>query len=454
MKPATLSRRGFLARSFGALTIAGLPAWYAREILADEQEKAAGAKKFGPNDRIQFGVIGSGDRFQGGLLPDMRRHQGWQIIAVCDLDREHRDKAAEKIGGEVAKYHDFRELTARKDIDAVVIATPDHWHTIPAIAAAKSGKDIYLEKPMTLTVAEGQPLVGAVRGNARVLQIGSQQRSDSRFRLAVELVRNGRIGKLQSIETRIGGAPRGGPFKEENPPEALDWDFWLGQTPKVPYIKQRCHYEFRWWYEYSGGKGTDWGAHHNDIAQWAMDMDNSGPISVESKGQAPVKPGDANYPLCYNCHTQFEVTFKYASGVTLVCKSGWEGSTLYKDRGEDNGVVLVGETGTIFVNRGKIAASDKKIIDEPIPADAVRVYHSNNHMGNFLECLRSRKDPICTVDVGHHSVSVCHLGNISLRLGGKKLQWDPEKERFTGDGADEGNKMVSREMRAPWKLEA
>lgn len=462
MHPAGLSRRGFLARSIGALGMAGFPHWYAHELLALQQEKAADVKRFGPNDRVQFGVIGSGDRSKQ-LIGDLSRHPGWQIIALCDVDKSHREEVSGRLKKhydekkipqvDIALYNDFRELVARKDIDAVLIVTPDHWHTIPAVAAAKAGKDIYLEKPMTLTIAEGRPLIKAVRNNKRILQVGSQQRSDARFRLAIELVRNGRIGKLQTIETRIGGAPRGGPFKQENPPEGLDWDFWLGQTPKVPYIKQRCHYEFRWWYEYSGGKGTDWGAHHNDIAQWGLDMDNSGPISVESKGEAPVKPGDSQYPLHYNCHTQFEITFKYASGVTLLCKSGWENSMLYKDKGEDNGVIFVGDKGSIFVNRGKIIASDKKIIDEPLPQDAVRVYHSSNHMGNFLEGVRNRKDPICNVDIGHHSVTVCHLGNISLRLGGKKLQWNPEAEQFTGDGAAEGNKMVKREMRAPWRLE-
>jgi predicted dehydrogenase len=289
---------------------------------------------------------------------------------------------------------------------------------------------------MTLTIAEGRPLIKAVRDNKRILQVGSQQRSDARFRLACELVRNGRIGKLHTVETRIGGAPKGGPFKEEEPPMGLDWDFWLGQTTKVPYIKQRCHYEFRWWYEYSGGKGTDWGAHHNDIAHWAMGMDENGPLSVESEGEAPKVPNG------YNCHTKFRVTFKYPNDVTVICMSDGE-----------NGVLFKGDKGEIFVSRGTIRGSKEELIKEPLHSGDARLYTSNNHMGNFFECLRSRKDPICPVTIGHSSVTACHIANISLRLGGRKLQWNAEKELFFGEGSDEANKMVSREMRAPWKID-
>ncbi len=455
-----LSRRGFLARSFGALVAAGLPAWYAHEIIAAEEEKAAGAKKLGPNDKINIGVIGTGDRFGGirkskdgkpeyhGLLGDLRRHKDqWQIVACCDVDQGRREITAwnaaegdETRTKQIAKYNDYRELCNRKDIDAVVIVTPDHWHTLPAICAAKNNKDIYIEKPLTLTVDEGKALVKAVRGNQRILAVGSQQRSDSRFRLACELVRNGRIGKVQAIETRIGGINPEGPFKEAEVPEGLDWDFWLGQTPKVPYIPQRCHYQFRWWYEYSGGKTTDWGAHHNDIAQWGLGMDKAGPISVESEGKQDTRPN------CYNVHYQFKITYKYPGDVTLTCMSGGE-----------NGVLFSGDKGWIFVSRGTIRGGtepgkeDKKVIDEPLGKDATRLYVSNHHMGNWLECVRSRKDPICNVDIGHRSVTVCHLGNISLRLGGKALKWDPSEEKFIGDA--EANGMLSRTMRAPWKLE-
>jgi predicted dehydrogenase len=438
MNRGNLSRRGFLQRSLAALTLgAGLPAWYAREVLATEAATAPARE--GANDRIQIGVIGSGDRFKGGLLHDVKRQKDLRVIAACDVDRSHREEVAHIVEqtwkGKCDKYNDFRDLCARKDIDAVVVATPDHWHAIPAIAAMKAGKDVYGEKPLALTVAEGQAMVKAARATHRVYQVGSQQRSDNRFRLACELVRNGRIGKVKTIETRIGDNPQGGPFPEVPVPEGLDWDFWLGQTPKVPYVKERCHYQFRWWYEYSGGKMTDWGAHHNDIAQWALGMDDSGPVTVEAEGTPP-----NTKPNSYNCHAHFKVTYTYANGTTLLCLSDGE-----------NGIRFEGEDGRwIFVSRSRIDASDKKLLDEPLPNDAVRLYVSHDHMGNWRDCLRSRKHPVTDVAIGHRSVSVCHIGVIALRTG-KKLKWDPAKEEFLGD--DEANGWLSRPMRAPWKLE-
>jgi predicted dehydrogenase len=333
-------------------------------------------------------------------------------------------------------YKDFRELLDRKDVNAVTIATPDHWHTLVALEALRKGKDVYCEKPLTLTIDEGKLLVKTVRDTGRVFQVGSQQRSDARFRLACQLVRNGRIGKLTKVETRIGDNPRGGPFPVVAPPKELDWDFWQGPTPKVEYVERRCHYEFRWWYEYSGGKMTDWGAHHNDIAQWGLGADSTGPVAVEAEGEKPSAD-----PHSYNCHPTFKVTYTYANGARVVCTSGGE-----------NGVRFEGEGGRwIFVSRGRIGASDKKLLDEPLPADAVRLYVSNNHMGNFLEGVRTRKATVCPAEVGHRSVSVCHLGAIALRSG-KKLKWDPAQEVFVGDA--EANKWLSRPMRAPWKLEA
>jgi predicted dehydrogenase len=452
MSASGLSRRGFLATSLGTLTAAGLPMWYAKETLAAVDEQPA--KRVGANDKLQIGLIGTGDRCKGVISPVLRR-QDCEIVAVCDVDQKHMDEVAFIVAGgqparkdregkeipakpptkpEPKKFKDYRDLVGQKDIDLVFIVTPDHWHTLPCIAAAKAGKDIYIEKPLTLTVAEGQALVKAVKASNRVLQVGSQQRSDARFRLACELVRNGRIGKIKTVETRIGGGPKGGPFKEEDPPTELDWDFWLGQTPKVPYIKERCHYQFRWWYEYSGGKMTDWGAHHNDIAQWALGMDESGPVSVMGTGEA------STVPNTYNTHTKFEVTYEYPNGTTLICKSDGE-----------NGVHFEGEEGWIFVSRSTIRASDKKIIEEPLSSSAVRLYKSNDHMGNFLSCVRSREKPICHESIGHRSVSVCHIGAIALRFfPGKKLTWDPSAEKFSETDA---NQHLAREMRAPWKLE-
>jgi predicted dehydrogenase len=435
MQRGNLSRRGFLARSLAGLTVgAGLPLWFARETLAAKEEKAAKEKRAAGGDRLLMGAIGTGG--QGtGIMNAAKGHKGIQFVAVCDVDASHRDRAALQIGKDCAKHEDFRELLDRSDIDAVTIGTPDHWHTLIALYALKKGKDIYCEKPLTLTVAEGQALVKVCRAKERVFQVGSQQRSSHEFRLACELVRNGRLGQIKTVETWIGGNPKGGPFKSEPVPAELNWDFWLGQTPKVDYIKERCHYQFRWWYEYSGGKMTDWGAHHNDIAQWGLGMDGNGPVEVEAEGEAPTTKPD-----CYNCHPTFKVTYTYASGTKLVCQS------------KENGVRFEGEDGKwIFVARGKIEASDKKLLEEPLSKDATRLPVSNDHMGNFLNCVRSRERPICDVEIGHRSVSVCHIGNIALRTG-KKLKWDPVKERFVGD--DEANKWLSREMRAPWRLEA
>src|SRR5439155_16683729 len=251
-----------------------------------------------------------------------------------------------------------------RDIQAVTIGTPDHWHALVAIAAMRAGKDVYCEKPLTLTLDEGKALVRTARETNRILQTGSQQRSDARFRLACELVRNNRIGTVRRVSTFIGDNPRGGPFMVERPPEGLNWDFWLGPTPRVEYVKQRCHYEFRWWYDYSGGKMTDWGAHHNDIAQWALGMDDSGPIAVYGSGEAPDRR-----PNCYNCHPTFEAVYTYgngrdgAAGTQLVCRpqpaDNWVGRDLREGRGGrvDNGVLFEGEDNKwIFVSRSMIRA--------------------------------------------------------------------------------------------------
>lgn len=434
MEKGNLSRRGFLERSLLGMAAAGLPLWFAREELAAAEAKAED-KKGSANSRIALGIIGVGSPHSRGLqiYNDAKRHKGTEFVAVCDVDKGHVERAAKIIGGNCKQFKDYRELLDQKDIDAVLIATPDHWHTLIALESLRKKKDVYCEKPLTLTIDEGKVLVKAAKDTDRIFQVGSQQRSDGRFRLACELVRNGRLGKLKTVETRIGGNPAG-TFKTSAVPDGLDWDFWLGPTPKVDYVKQRCHYDFRWWYDYSGGKMTDWGAHHNDIAQWGLGMDDSGPVAVESEGDAPSKE-----PNSYNCHPRFKVTYTYANGVKLICQSE-----------KRNGVRFEGEDGKwIFVDRGHIEASDKKLLDEKLPENAIRLYVSNNHMGNFLDGIRTRKPTICPAQVGHRSVSVCHMGVISLRTG-KKLKWDPVKEQF--DDA-EANKMLSRPMRGPWKLE-
>jgi predicted dehydrogenase len=454
MQKGNLSRRGFMQRSLTALAAAGLPAWYAREVFAAEAR--ADEKKPAASDFILMGAIGIGPAPRRGrdIYNEAKKtKKDVKYIAACDLDKRHLEFALDmmkKDGFEDAKgYKDYRELLDNKDINAVTIAVPDHWHTLIAVEALRKGKDVYCEKPLTLTVDEGKALVKVAKETGRIFQVGSQQRSEfgGKFRLAVELVRNNRIGKIHRIETRIGGldAYKTGPFKKAAVPEGLDWDFWQGPTQAAEYIPERCHYEFRWWYEYSGGKMTDWGAHHNDIAQWALDMDQSGPIAVEGIGLADKRPD------CYNVHSNFIVHYKYANGTTLVCSHTQLPGALDPRPGHDNGVLFVGEKDQwIFVNRGTITASDKKLIDEPLPGDAKRLYESTNHMANFLDCVKSRKPTICTPDIGHRSATVCHIGVIALRTG-KQLKWDPVKEEF--DNAD-ANKMLSRPMRAPWKLEA
>ncbi len=459
MNPS-LSRRGFLAGSMSALAAAGFPAWYARELLAAEQEAGTRIRKVGPNDKITFGLVGCGGMGQADVGRFIGRPD-CQLVALCDVDKKHLDDAAKRFAeqskkagtNELAKHADFRELVNRKELDFVIVATPDHWHALASIAAMKAGKDVYCEKPLTLTIEEGKAMVKVARQTGRILQTGSQQRSEGpQWRLACELVRNGRLGKLKTIETWIGANPTSPSLPTAPPPAGLDWDFWLGPTPKVDYAEltkdghtyRRGHYEFRWWYEYSGGKMTDWGAHHNDIAQWALGTDNSGPVAVESEGTQP-----STMPNSYNCHPQFKVTYTYANGVKVICQS------------KENGVRFEGEDGKwIFVNRDarQFKASDgdakeSKLISEPLPADATRLEVSTSHGGNFIDCLRSRKQPITNLEVGHRSVSVCHMGVISLRLGGAKLQWDPAEERFVGSGSEEANKWLSRPMRPPWKLE-
>ena len=437
MPRGTLSRRGFLRATMASMTLgAGLPGWFAREVIAGEEEQgAAGRRRVGPNDRIAMGAIGVGGQGYRVMTEAVGKRPNVAMVAACDVDKGRLDAAVTKSGfADVAKYGDFRTLLDRADIDAVTVATPDHWHALIAVAALRAGKDVYCEKPMTLTIDEGKVLSRVARETGRVVQVGTQQRSDARFRLACELVRNGRIGKLTRVETRIGSNPRHKPQWPSSAPEGLDWDFWLGQAPSVPYMPARCHYNFRWWYEYSGGKVTDWGAHHNDIAQWGLGADETGPVAVEA-----VSTRIGRSPFTYACPVDFSITYTYADGVTLVCSS----------KGK-NGVMFIGEGGSIFVDRAKIEASDPRLIDDPLPQSATRLHSSSDHIREFIDCVRSREKPACDADIGHRSASVCHLGNIALRTR-ESLRWDPEAERFLN--SDEANAMLGREMRSPWRLE-
>jgi predicted dehydrogenase len=369
------------------------------------------------------------------------------VVAICDVDRNHLDAVARRYGQNgpaPEKITDFRRLLDREDIQVLINSTPDHWHTLINIGAARAGKDMYAQKPLTLTLDEGRQLVKAVRQHNIVLQTGSQQRSDRRFRLACELVRNGRIGKLQTVKVFVPAGLSDGPFRPAPVPDGMDWDQWLGQAPKVDYVKERCHSTFRWWYEYSGGPMTDWGAHHNDIAAWAIGLD--GPVSVEGKALTQPVPGGFNTP------SQFEVSFTWSNGVNHLVRTTTDDSpfgAIINKEGQRNGVRFEGSDGWIWVNRGDMQASDEAIYRTPLPDNATRLEVSSDHMGNFFECVRSRKDPVASVEVGHRSASICHLSVIAVRLG-RKLGWDPALEQFVGDGAAEGNALTKREMRAPY----
>jgi predicted dehydrogenase len=347
-------------------------------------------------------------------------------------------------------YSDFRKVLERNDIQVILNCTPDHWHTLINLAALKAGKDVYSEKPLTLTIDEGKRVVAAVGESKRILQTGSQQRSDRRFRLACELVRNGRLGQITNVTTIIPSGLRGGPFKTAAVPAKLNWDFWQGQTPDIEYVPERCHFSFRYWYTYSGGTMTDWGAHHNDIALWGLGLESSGPSTIE--GRPLVKP----IPGGYTAASEYEIHYTYANGVKHLCTStqinGPTGNVLRQPKPGElaNGIKFEGPEGWIFVTRGKIEASRPEILSEPLTSKKVSLYVSNDHMGNFFDCVRSRKAPIAEAAIGHRSVSVCHLGVIALRLG-RKLTWDPAKEQFIDD--KEANGYVSREMRKPWSYE-
>jgi predicted dehydrogenase len=430
------TRRSVLQGMAKGVALASLPTWFVSESSAATAESALlRPRRIGPNDTINVGLIGPGGPRGGyrqglGVARGMATKKGVKVVAVCDVDKVHLDSAATHFGTDTAKYVDYRELLRHRDLDAVIIGTPDHWHAVQAVDAMKAGLDVYCEKPLTLTIGEGRDIVRATNQGKRVFQTGSQQRSDARFRMACELVRNGRVGRLRTVTTHLPGGPAGGPFEAKPVPEGFDWNLWLGPAPMTPYIPERTHGNFRWWLEYSGGMLTDWGAHHNDIAQWALGMDDAGPLSVEGVGKNPPLVGQ-NF---YNTYPEFDVRYLYPNGVVLRCTNQGE-----------NGVMFEGDEGWIFVSRGRIGASDPKLLEAPLPSNAVRLEASNDHIQNFVDCVRSRKKPICHAEVGHRSVTVCHMANISLRLGGRKLAWDARREQFLND--QEANLMLNRPRR-------
>lgn len=438
---STLNRRRFLR---SALLAATAPA------IIPASAWSAKARPL-PSNRLTLGFIGCGKIAQSHFGGFLARSEV-QIVAVCDVDTTRREDGKRRVVEHYSKqkdgsrfagcdvYKDFRGLLERKDIDAVVIATPDHWHTIQAIAACNAKKDVYCEKPLTLTLREGRELVKIVRKTGRVFQTGSQQRSSKEFRTACELVRNGVIGRITEVRAGVGPSSKWCDLPEEPMEPGLDWDMWLGPALWRPYNSilspRGVHNHFPKWRdyrEYSGGQITDWGAHHFDIAQWALGMDDSGPIEI-------IPPDDPK--------AEYGLRFKYGTGVEMVHIS-------------ENGVTFIGTEGKIYVNRGRFQfwlgttekASTPKDCDaiaaQHLPPGSIRLYKSDDHRADWLSCIRTRQRPVCDVEVGHRSVSVCHLANLAY-WNRRKLYWDPWKEEFFAD--EEANSWRDRHRREPWKV--
>lgn len=437
-----VSRRGFLCRS--AASGLAIPAlWLANDGIAGESRSKS--------DRLVVGCIGNGGMGRGDAAAASRFGD---IAALADVDRGRSEALAgnEKIFKGKKKpeiFDDYRKLLDRKDIQIVTISTPDHWHTKIAVDALQAGKDVYCQKPLTLTIDEGKILCRVVRQTGRVLQVGTQQRSENNemFLKAVAMCRHGRLGKIKRATCVIGGGPKGGPFKKTAPPPGLNWERWLGQAPLVDYIKERCHGSFRWWYEYSGGKLTDWGAHHVDIAQWAIGMEGSGPKTIEPLAAVhsqPLKNGLPTLDDCYNTANTFQILCTFADGTEILIRND-----------VDNGITFEGEKGKFFVNRGKLTGEPvDRLKQDPISEDALKKLRkgkaSNSHMGNFVACVKDRSTPISDVFSHHRALTTCHLANIAIRLG-RKLTWDAEKEAIVGDA--EANAWLSRPQRKGYQIE-
>ena len=436
-----LSRRGLLKAAGVSAAMASLPKWFVEETLDAAEPKAPTTA----NDKPNVALIGCGGR---GRVDAKEASKFGNIVAVCDVDDRHADGAAMQFYG-AKPYKDFRKVLERDDIPIIITGTPDHWHTLVNLAALKAGKDVYSEKPLTLTIDEGKRVVEAVKKSGRILQTGTQQRSDPKFRLAAELIRNNRIGKVSEIKVVLPAGLKGGPFPTAPKPDALDWDFWLGQAPKVDYVVERSDFRFRYWYDYSAGTITDWGAHHNDIVQWALGMDSCGPVAVDGKPTSELIPGG------YTAYSEYQIEYTYANGVkssvSTTVDDSWGGAQVHKGPGtRHHGITFIGSDGWLFVTRGKIDASRPEILQDPLGSDAIRLEVSSDHKANFFDCVRTRRQPICTAEVGHRSATVGHLGAISTRLG-RPLKWDPEKEQFINDS--EADQWMAREQRKPWSYE-
>lgn len=419
-----------------------------------------------PSNRINVGAIGTGRISRTHDLPGLWKYDTARIVAVCDVDSRraadtrtlvnaHYSAKSGKPYDGVTVFADYRQLLASKDVDAVVISTPDHWHTTIAIHAVEAGKDVYLQKPASLTIAEGRALSNAVHRSGRIFQIGSQQRSSPQFRYAAELVRNGRVGQLKTVEVGLPGDPSGDDEPQMPVPKHLDYEMWLGSTPVVPYTEKRVHpqngYDRPGWLrceQFGAGMITGWGAHHIDSAHWAMGTEYTGPVEVW---------GEAEFPTSglWDVHGPFRTEAVYADGVRMIVSGDFP-----------NGIRFVGTDGWVFVSRGNatvtasdpvaklkdgraLSASDPKIITSVIGPDEIHLYESKDHHGNWLDCVRSRQQPIAPVEVAHRACSTCLLHHIAMKTK-RKLFWDPVKERFRND--DGANAMLSRPQRWPYVI--
>lgn len=432
-KQQNVSRRDFLKVS-GAATafVAAFPTIIPSSVLGQNA----------PSKQVTFGFVATGGMGNSNIDRVLKlKDKGARIVAVCDVDKPNRDRAAkriEKFYGEtgIRTANDFRELTRDKSIDAIVVSTPDHWHTIPAVDAIRNGKDVYVEKPLTHSIREGQVLVAELRKHNRVGQTGTMQRSDKDFRYVAKVIQAGALGKIDHIDVLIPANNKfiGANWQPEAVPEGLDYDMWIGPAPFAPYTKQRTHYQFRFIMDYAGGQTTNWGAHYIDIAQWATGMDASGPVAVEGFGEFPSTG-------LFTAPTRVDFTAIYASGIRLRVRTRTDGII-------DGNVKFFGEKGWIDVSRTKLLASDDALLN--IDGGPGKGGDSGDaHMANLLDCIRSREKCVADLAIGHRTTTVCNLGNIVMQLR-RPLKWDPVKEEFIGD--QQANRLRERAYRGPWTL--
>ncbi|MFH0946917.1 MAG: Gfo/Idh/MocA family oxidoreductase [Planctomycetota bacterium] len=439
MKNKTLvSRRGFMKSAVGLSAAAALPSIIPASALGRDGHVA-------PSNRTVMGFIGVGSQGRSNMNWFLGKERV-QVVAVCDVDKAHRDRAKlivdDKNGNkDCGTYLDFRDLIGRGDLDAVALALPDQWHAVPAICAARAGLDMYGEKPLARTIRESRSICDAVHRYGRVWQTGSWQRSERHFRHACELVRNGRIGKVHHVEV---GLPtgRGSDVKPAAPvPEGLDWERWLGPAPWRPYCEfgsDKCHWDWRWIMDFSGGQLTDWAGHHIDIAHWGLDLETTGPVEIEGKGEYP-KEG------LWNAPTAYKFTCKYENGVVMTVGNDQQIGFM--------GAKWHGEDGWVHVHRGGMDPADKRLLDyDCIGLGDIRLYdgpEGRDHVDNFLDCVRSRRPTLTPVEVACRSISVGHLGEIAM-LTGRKIHWDPKTETIQNDPG--ASALLGRAYREPWVL--